>query len=229
MRPELIIFDCDGVLIDSETIASGAVARNLTALGWPMTTTDAMDAFLGMSIADMEPMILNKLGSLPANWRRGLASELLVALAQDATPIAGARQTLETVNALGIAWRVASNSSEEEMQVKFNRCGLADLTAGRIFSAGSVIAKGGRAKPAPDVFLAAAASAQVQPAKCTVLEDSVPGVTGAIAAGMTCYGFAPHGGGAHLTAAGAARIIPDLSTFRKILALDLFAPERLNK
>jgi beta-phosphoglucomutase-like phosphatase (HAD superfamily) len=114
------------------------------------------------------------------------------------------------------------------MQVKFDRCGLADLTAGRTFSAGSIIAKGGRAKPAPDVFLAAAASAQVQPAQCLVLEDSVPGVTGATAAGMRCYGFAPHGGGAHLIAAGAARIIPDLATFCKILALDLLAPERLN-
>jgi HAD superfamily hydrolase (TIGR01509 family) len=213
MRPELIIFDCDGVLIDSETIASSVVSRNLTALGWQMTTAQAMGMFMGMSITDMEPMIIARLGSLPANWRPGLEAELVQAVGSEATLIPGARQTLEAVNALGIPWRIASNSGNDEMRAKFAHTGLQDLTAGLTFSATDIVAKGGRAKPAPDIFLAAAAAAHTSPANCLVLEDSMLGVTGAVAAGMTCYGFAPHGDGAALIAAGAAKIIPSLAAF----------------
>jgi beta-phosphoglucomutase-like phosphatase (HAD superfamily) len=218
MRPELIIFDCDGVLIDSEAIASRLVARNLTALGWPMTAEDAMAIFLGMSIVDMEPMIEARLGRrVPADWRSGIAEELVVALGSEVTLIKGARQMLERVNALGIDWRVASNSSDAEMAVKFAHTGLAALTAGRTHSAGSLVAKGGRPKPAPDVFLAAAAAAGVAPRRCWVLEDSPLGVTGAVAAGMTCHGFAPHGDGAGLVAAGAVRILRSLDEFLGLL------------
>lgn len=217
MRPELIIFDCDGVLIDSETIASTVVARNLTALGWPMTVQGSLSTFLGMSIVDMEPMIIERLGSLPEHWRRDLAAELVTALGTEVTLIPGARETLEAVNALGIPWRIASNSSDEEMRVKFANTGISGLTAGLSFSAGNIIAKGGRAKPAPDVFLAAAASAQTPPANCLVLEDSALGVTGAVAAGMTCFGFAPHGDGAQLSAAGASKIVHSLNEFLESL------------
>ena len=89
MRPELIIFDCDGVLIDSESIASRLVARNVTALGWPMTTEEAMGHFLGMSIVAMEPIIEARLQrKLPANWRRGLAADLVRALGSEVRLIA---------------------------------------------------------------------------------------------------------------------------------------------
>jgi HAD superfamily hydrolase (TIGR01509 family) len=217
MRPELIIFDCDGVLIDSETIASGVVSRNLTALGWPMTVQDSMNTFLGMSITDMEPMIIARLGSLPANWRRGLEAELVETVGRDATLIPGARQTLEAVTAMGIPWRIASNSGNDELRAKFALTGLADLTAGLTFSGTDIVANGGRPKPAPDIFLAAAASAQTLPQNSLVLEDSTLGVTGAVAAGMTCYGFAPHGDGAALTAAGATKIIHSLDAFIQTL------------
>jgi HAD superfamily hydrolase (TIGR01509 family) len=213
MRPELVIFDCDGVLIDSETIASRVVSRNLTALGWPMTTEAAMANFLGMSIVDMEPLIAARLGGLPEHWRRDIGQELLLAVGSEVTLIPHARETLEAVTAMGIAWRIASNSSDAEMQVKFAHTGIADLTEGLTFSAGAIIAQGGRAKPAPDVFLAAAAAAQALPARCLVLEDSPLGVTGAVAAGMTCLGFAPNSKAAQLTAAGAAAIVHSLDQF----------------
>lgn len=214
MRPELIIFDCDGVLIDSESIASRQVARNLTALGWEMTTEEAMANFLGMSIVDMEPMIEARLKQkLPAGWRRGLAAELVEALGNEAALIPHARETLERVSALGIAWRIASNSSDEEMAVKFARTGLSALTAGRAHSATSMLRQGVRPKPAPDIYLNAAAAAGIAPAACLVLEDSSLGVTGAVAAGMTCYGFAPHGDGAHLKAAGAVKVMHGLEAF----------------
>jgi len=219
MPPELIIFDCDGVLIDSEGVASAVVAADLTALGWEMNPEQALEIFMGMSIVDMQPMIEARLNrALPAGWRNQLAEALLVALGTQSKLIPGAREMLEQVNRLGMNWRVASNSSQEEMAVKFARTGIDDLTAGRTHAAGDVIARGGRPKPAPDVFLAAAESAGVAPERCVVLEDSALGVTGAVAAGMTCYGFAPHGGGEKLLAAGARLVLRELDEIFGVLA-----------
>jgi len=211
MPPELIIFDCDGVLIDSEAVASAVISKDLTALGWPLSTEQSMDIFLGMSIQDMQPIIETRLGrKLPDSWRAELATKIIQALGTDAKIIPGAKDVLEGINALGIPWRVASNSSDEEMTVKFKRTGLTALTAGRTHSASTVIAQGGRPKPAPDVFLAAANAANISPTNCIVIEDSALGVTGAVAAGMICYGFSPHNDGAHLTAAGASKILKNL-------------------
>jgi HAD superfamily hydrolase (TIGR01509 family) len=219
MPPDLIIFDCDGVLIDSEGVASAIVAQDLTELGWPMTAETSMEIFLGMSIIDMEPIIETRLGhKLPPHWRNSLADKLLVALGTQARLIPGAKEMLERVTAMGIPWRVASNSSDAEMAVKFARTGLSHLTEGRTHAAASVIAQGGRPKPAPDIFLAAARAGKTSPANCIVLEDSALGVTGAVAAGMTCYGFAPHGDGAHLRAAGAKTIIRNWQDFFGVLA-----------
>ena len=218
MPPELIIFDCDGVLIDSEGVAAAVTARELTRLGWEMDAREGMELFLGMSIHDMQPIIEARLGrTLPAEWRSELADQYRDALAEQARIIPGAREMLRRVNALGIPWRVASNSSQEEMDVKFARTGLADLTAGLTHPAASVIARGGRPKPAPDIFLAAAAAAGVPPADCLVLEDSPLGVTGAVAAGMRTYGFDPHGDGAALRAAGATAVLRRLDELFGVL------------
>ncbi len=219
MNPELIIFDCDGVLIDSEGVASTIIAQELTSLGWPMDATASMSLFMGMSITDMEPIIETHLNrKLPPNWRPDLAEKLVIALGTQSKLIPGAEKMLMEVTARGIDWRIASNSSDEEMAVKFARTGLTTLTQGRAHSAASVIALGGRAKPAPDVFLAAAASANTPPNRCIVLEDSPLGVTAAVAAGMTCYGFAPHGSGAALLAAGAHKIFTRLDEILGVFA-----------
>jgi HAD superfamily hydrolase (TIGR01509 family) len=213
MRPELIIFDCDGVLVDSEFVASRVVAANLSSLGWPLDAAAAMRMFVGMSILEMEPIIEGRLRRrLPEGWRQNLADELVAALSQEAELVPGAREMLERVNRLGIPWRVASNSSDEEMAVKFRRTGLEDLTAGLTFAAMRV----GRPKPAPDVYLAAA-DAGAAPARCLVLEDSKLGVEGAVAAGMVCYGYAAHDDGAHLLAAGATGVLGKLDELFGVL------------
>lgn len=218
MKPGLVIFDCDGVLIDSEGVASAVVAADLSALGWEMTMAEAQELFLGMSITDMEPMIEARLGRrMGPVWRDGLAAKLVVALGEQARVVPGARAVLLGVTGLGLPWRVASNSSDEEMAVKFARTGLADLVAGRCHSAASVIALGGRPKPAPDLYLAAAAAQGVAPARCVVLEDSKVGVTGAVKAGMVCYGFARHGDAVGLLAAGAVRVLRTLDEFLRLL------------
>jgi len=212
MRPELVIFDCDGVLIDSEGVASVVTAQNISALGWKMTPQEALGRFLGMSIVDIQPLVEAEIGAqVPVGWRAGLARELVAALGRDSRLIPGARDVLLGLNALGIEWRVASNSSQEEMAIKFEKTGLAALTAGRRFAA----ADAGRPKPAPDVFLAAAGA--VPPSRCVVVEDSPLGVTGAVAAGMMVYGFAPHGDGAALLAAGAAGLLRALNDLFEVL------------
>jgi beta-phosphoglucomutase-like phosphatase (HAD superfamily) len=219
MPPELVIFDCDGVLIDSEGIASMVVAENLTAHGWPMTADEAETIFIGMSIQDMQPMIEAHLGRpLGPAWRTELAARLVTALAAGARPIPGAHEILTHLNERGIPWRVASNSSDEEMNVKFARTGMSDIVAGRLYSAGRIIAAGGRPKPAPDIYLTAARDAGVDPAQCLVIEDSVVGVTAAAAAGMRVLGLAPHGDGAPLRAAGAAGTLRHLNELAGVLA-----------
>ena len=196
----LVIFDCDGVLIDSEAVASRVVAASLTEVGWPLTPEESQAIFLGLSLRQMVPMIETRMGRrLPADWTDGLRARMLAALAEEAKTMPGAEAMLVATSALGLPWRVASNSSHEEMGVKFRRTGLHRLMDGRLHSHRDVA----RGKPAPDLFLAAAAAERVPPECCVVVEDSLPGIEGGLAAGMTVLGYAPDGGGAALRAAGA--------------------------
>lgn len=196
----LVIFDCDGVLVDSEPVANRVVAAELAVLGWKMTAAEADRRFLGMTLTDMVPVIERQLGrKLPPGWQDVLMHRLVDALEVQAEPVAGAAQALAGVSALGLPWRVASNSSHEEMHAKFTRLGLLSVVAGRVHSHRDVP----RGKPAPDLFLAAAAAEGVAPAECVVIEDSLPGVRAAAAAGMDCLGYAPRSDGAVLREAGA--------------------------
>ena len=209
----LVIFDCDGVLVDSEGAASRAVARELTAMGWPMTDAEAMGHFVGMTLEDMVPVVEARLGTLPTDWVENLRGKLIEAMAHEAVPMPGIPGVLHAVSALGLPWRVASNSSHAEMKVKFDRTGIAGLVGDRKHSSDDVA----RGKPAPDVFLAAAAAEGVAPARCVVVEDSVLGARGALAAGMDVVGLAPHGDGALLRAEGA-RIIRHLDELPALLS-----------
>ncbi len=208
----LVIFDCDGVLVDSEPVANAVVAAELTALGWALTAHEADSHFLGLTFTDMQPIIERRLGRpLTADWKQSLVQKVIDAMAEGVGPIAGAVEALRATTALGLPWRVASNSSHEEMHVKFGRLGIRDLVAGRVHSHRDVA----RGKPAPDLFLAAAAAQGVAPEECVVIEDSVPGATAAAAAGMDCLGYAPHHDGSRLRALGAVpfRSMFDLPTY----------------
>jgi len=195
----LVVFDCDGVLVDSEGPAARVTAREVGLLGWPLTPDEAMARFIGLRLSDMPVLVAAQTGRpVPPGWVEHLRGRLIEALANEVEPMPGAAAVLEATAALGLPYRVASNSSHEEMAVKFARTGLAPLIKGRTHSARDVAA----GKPAPDVFLAAAA-AGVPPHACIVVEDSLPGICGALAAGMACIGLDPHGPGAALRAAGA--------------------------
>jgi HAD superfamily hydrolase (TIGR01509 family) len=211
-RLRLVIFDCDGVLIDSEPIADRVMAEELTAIGWPMTAAENHAQFLGMDVGQVAAAAAARLGRpMSAGWLDRLADRLVAAMAQEAPLVAGAAEALRGVSALGLPWRVASNSSHAEMAAKFGRNGLAEQVAGRLHSFHDVP----RGKPAPDIYLAAAAAEGVSPANCVVIEDSLTGVRAAVSAGMDCLGFSPSGDGARLAAVGAAPFhsmleVPDL-------------------
>lgn len=199
----LVIFDCDGVLIDSEGPSNRLVAEEVTALGWPMTAAESSALFVGHRLSDLPPVIEPKIGrSVPAGWVEHLRLRLIDLMENEAECIPGAAAALDAVAALGLPYRIASNSSHQEMEVKFRRTGLHARVVGRLHSARDVDA----GKPAPDVFLAAAAAGGVPPGACLVVEDSVPGATAARAAGMACIGLAPTGEDAALRAAGAVLI-----------------------
>lgn len=205
---DLIIFDCDGVLMDSEIVSARVVARNMTEHGIPTTPETAMDRFVGTSLRNMKPAIEAESGvRLPDDWAARMVEKIAEAMEAEVTEIPGARAILERLNAMGVKWRIASNSADLEMDAKFTRTGFLELVEGRTHSAPRLFATGGQPKPAPDVFLDAARAEGVAPSRCMVVEDSPPGVAGAVAAGMACYGFVPHGDGARLLAAGARGIV----------------------
>jgi HAD superfamily hydrolase (TIGR01509 family) len=212
---DLVIFDCDGVLVDSEVISCRAHAETLTRHGYPITSEQVFDRFLGQSMRKATLEVEAELGRrLPDDFHTQVYAEIfrLFAASLQATPHVDA-----ALAAIRMPVCVASSGPPEKISTSLNHVRLYDRFAPHIFSAVQV--KNG--KPAPDLFLFAAGQMQASPARCLVIEDSVAGVTAGRAAGMTVLGF--HGG-SHcrpntadtLRAAGAAvtfddmRQLPDL-------------------
>jgi beta-phosphoglucomutase-like phosphatase (HAD superfamily) len=204
----LVIFDCDGVLIDSEPVSQNLARAEAAALGWTMTTAE-MHGLTGHTWTALKPVFEARIGhALPTAWPKTLQDRVIAAMRGGVATIAGAREVLEATAALGLAYRIASNSSHDEMAQKFSATGLAPLVNGLTHSARDVA----NGKPAPDLFLAVAASAGVAPENCLVVEDSVPGMTAARAAGMHLVAYAPDGVALDCT------VRPDL-TIRSLLEL----------
>ncbi|HEY4042218.1 MAG TPA: HAD-IA family hydrolase [Rhodopila sp.] len=200
----LVIFDCDGVLIDSEALCDRVVSADLTRQGWHLSPADCHRRFLGLTFPDIQQAAEAHLQrSLARDWVEQLVRRVTAVMASEADPILGAREALEATTALGLPFRIASNSSRPEMAAKFARTGLSELVEGRVHSAYDLIVRAKTGKPAPDLFLEAAAAEHVPPEACLVIEDSLAGVRAAIAAGMICLGFSPDGDGAQLRGAGA--------------------------
>ena len=223
MTPEplrLVIFDCDGVLVDSEGVSNRVVAAAVTALGWPMNEAESAVLFIGHTLSDIGAVIERHTGrSLPPGWVDGVRDRLVETLGAELEAVPGAHAALQATAALGLPYRIASNSSHEEMAAKFARVAMVPLVEGRLHSARDVP----NGKPAPDVFLHAAAAAGVPPGACLVVEDSVPGARAARAAGMACVGLAPHGDDPALRATGAV-LIRSLAELPALLCTAMAAP-----
>ena len=206
----LIIFDCDGVLVDSEIIAHALLAQMMTDLGHPMTRAEAVQKFAGRSLVDTLSLIEATLGrSIPDDLGQRYGRLLLERLRRDLKPIAGVKTAIA---ALPYPRCVASSSSLERIRLSLQATGLASLFGADIFSATQVT----HGKPAPDLYLLAATRMGVAPEHCVVIEDSALGVTAARLARMKVIGF---NGAAHATAdatqrlaaAGACRVISSMA------------------
>ncbi len=212
--PRLAIFDCDGVLVDSETIALARTRGALARLGLKFDEEQARDQFLGVSAQTMRAIAEVALGGpLPIDFQEELALEIMREFERSLRGIEGIR---EAVAALGAPVCVASSSSHERVRASLRIVGYDDLFERSVFSSSDVA----RGKPAPDLLLLAASSFGVEPSDCLVIEDSVPGVIAARSAGMTVFGFT---GGAHakgeayrkrLTNAGACLVFDDMRELR---------------
>jgi HAD superfamily hydrolase (TIGR01509 family) len=219
-RPELIVFDCDGVLVDSEIICNRVMAEAITALGWPVSTADCLARFKGYHFDTVIAEIENRIGRpVPADWLASVRVATDAAFVRELEPVPGVVAVLDAVAAAGVATCVASQGPPEKMVVSLGVTGLRPRFEGRIFSAYQVE----RGKPHPDLFLFAAETMGVAPGSCVVIEDSPLGVTAAIAAGMSVLGFAPPQGdgadeGADLAAAGAA-LFRDMAELPGLLGL----------
>jgi HAD superfamily hydrolase (TIGR01509 family) len=200
-RPRAVLFDCDGVLADSEGLHNRILAEEISALGWEMTAGEAERRFIGLSWAATVPLVEARLGlgSVPADFLDALIARVIRGLREELSPMPGALAAIEAIRAAGIPVAVASNSSGAELSTKMTRLGLAETFRGRAFSTDDV----DRPKPAPDMYRAAAASCGADPHRCVVVEDSLAGARAGIAAGCRVLGFAHSTPAASFAAIGA--------------------------
>jgi HAD superfamily hydrolase (TIGR01509 family) len=181
---ELVIFDCDGVLVDSERLAVRVEAEYLAELGWPLSQAEIVERFLGRTAEYMDEAVEARLGSrLPGDWKDQFQRRYREAFAAELVAVDGVEEALDQITAPTC---VASSGSHDKLRFTLGHTGLYERFEGRIFS-GYEVANG---KPAPDLFLHAAARMGADPARCAVIEDSLYGVLAARAAGMRAFGYA---------------------------------------
>jgi HAD superfamily hydrolase (TIGR01509 family) len=186
-RPGLVMFDCDGVLVDTERLTVGVEARVLTELGWPHTAEEVVARWMGRSSAAQLADLEDRLGAASTRtFDERTTAELLETFERELTAVEGIVVLLDHLEAAGVPTCVASSGTHERMRRTLGITGLYDRFAGRIYSATEVE----HGKPAPDLFLHAAGRMRAEPSACVVVEDSVYGVRAGVAAGMTVYGFA---------------------------------------
>ena len=209
----LVIFDCDGVLVDSEPIANRVLSERLAALGLRMSPEEVMGAFIGRTRQGcLEHAAAMLGGPLPGGFAAEWDAALFRAFRAELKPVAGVGEVLDK---LAVPHCVASNSSHERMRVSLAAAGLLARFRGRMFSATDVE----RPKPAPDLFLHAAGCLGVAAQRCAVVEDTPGGVRAAVAAGMKVFAYAgaPHSDVCALRAAGAS-VFADMSLLGGLLA-----------
>jgi HAD superfamily hydrolase (TIGR01509 family) len=181
---DLVIFDCDGVLVDSERLAIKIDVIVLRELGWQLSEQEVIERFVGRSARDQQAAIEEHLGRrLPTGWEQRFDPLYRTAFAAELAPVKGVVEALDRIT---VPSCVASSATHEHLRYTLGLTGLYERFAGRIFSSEDVA----RGKPEPDLFLYAAAALGTEPAGCVVVEDSRPGVEAARAAGMFVLAFA---------------------------------------
>ncbi|MEZ0159996.1 HAD family hydrolase [Streptomyces griseorubens] len=214
MRYDLVIFDNDGVLVDSEPLSNRHLAAYLTELGHPTTYEDSIRDYMGSAMHRVHDLIEERTGQrLPADFDDVFHARVFAAFERELKPVPGVADVLEQLTADGVPYCVASSGSHERIRVGHRAAGLDRFfDDARIFSSQDV----GRGKPAPDLFLYAAERMGTAPERCVVVEDSPLGVQAAVAAGMDVYGFTAMTAAEKLNA--ATRLFADMRELLPLLA-----------
>jgi HAD superfamily hydrolase (TIGR01509 family) len=217
---DAVLFDCDGVLVDSEPVVNRVLAEMLGELGWAISLAETMRVFVGKMVRDEAALIQARTGfALTEAWLEQFRQRRNAALALELVEVAGATGAVRELHAaLGGRIAVASGADRHKVELQLAKIGLLDCFAGRIFSG----QEQPRGKPHPDVYLAAAAALGVPPVRCAVVEDTVTGARAGLAAGATVFGYAPASAGHDhadaLLAAGVARVFADMRGLPAVLA-----------
>ncbi|SEC71834.1 haloacid dehalogenase superfamily, subfamily IA, variant 3 with third motif having DD or ED/haloacid dehalogenase superfamily, subfamily IA, variant 1 with third motif having Dx(3-4)D or Dx(3-4)E [Streptomyces sp. KS_5] len=213
MRYDLVIFDNDGVLVDSEPISNRLLAAYLTELGHPTSYEESIRDYMGSAMHRIHDLVLERTGErLPEDFDDVFHARVFAAFERELKAVPGAVDVLEKLGADGVPYCVASSGSHERIRVGHRTTGLDRyFDEGRVFSSQDV----GRGKPAPDLFLHAAERMGVAPARCLVVEDSPLGVQAAVAAGMDVYGFTAMTPPAKLV--GATQLFSDMGELADLL------------
>lgn len=218
-RFDAVLFDCDGVLVDSEGITNGVLRDMLADLGWELSPQECMRIFVGKAVKDERALIEARTGRpLSDAWLGEFRERRNQGLVERLQPIANALSTVEAVHA-AFGGRIACCSGADRFKVELQlaKCGMLPYFEGVVFSGHEMP----RSKPAPDVYLAAMRHFGVAASRCAVVEDTVTGATAGVAAGATVFGYSPpeagHDAPAALRAAGAEVVFTDLAQLPVLL------------
>lgn len=218
-RFDAVLFDCDGVLVDSEPITNGVLRDMLEELGWKLTPAECMRLFVGKAVKDERGLIEARTGRpVTDEWLTLFRERRNERLVRELTPIRGALQAVAQIHEQ-FRGRIACASGADRFKVELQlrQCGLMPYFDGRYFSGHDLP----RSKPFPDVYLAAATALGVDPRRCAVVEDTVPGTRAGVAAGAAVFGYSPaeagHDAPAALRAAGAVEIFDDMAGLAALL------------
>jgi beta-phosphoglucomutase-like phosphatase (HAD superfamily) len=186
MIPSLVIFDCDGVLVDTERLANQILAELITELGFPISGPECQKRFMGRTLESVKEMVEDLTArALPADWPDQVRKLDLKAFEKGVAAIPGIERVMDELDRLDVPYCVGSSGEYKKMRTTLGSSGLLPRLEGKLFSAQDCE----KGKPAPDVFLLAADKMGHEPQNCAVIEDSVPGVTAARAAGMRAFAF----------------------------------------
>ncbi len=212
-----VIFDCDGVLVDSERLMNREFSAMLTELGLPYTAEETTRSFMGRSMKSCLQIVETQLGRpVPDDFVAELDQRAYAVFAQSLTPVPGVESVLDALDRAGTPYAVASSGSHEKMQTTLGITGLWPRLSGRITSATEVA----HGKPAPDVFLLAAERLRIVPRECVVIEDSLLGIEAALAAGMRVVGFAAMIDATAMHSAGATWVAHTMPEVLQLLAAE---------
>lgn len=209
MRFDAVLFDCDGVLVDSEPITNAVLRAMLAELGWELTLSQCMDLFVGKSLKDETALIARHARRPVAqDWLLEFQQRRNTALLAQLTAIPNIHAAVRDIHdRLDARIACASGADRYKVEIQLRKVGLMDYFDGRIFSGYETP----RSKPFPDVYLAAAAALQTSPQRCAVVEDTVIGVTAGVAAGAYVFAYAPAGNAEALRQAGASIVFTDMA------------------